>query len=93
MLGEIYASGVLTAAEDALPYFEQALTLLQDGEPFMHGVTLRRFGVYLLGKGNLEQGRAQLREAEVILERIGAAGELSKVKRLLAGDADPRLRW
>ena len=84
---------LLGAAEDARPYFEQALALLRDGEPFAYGVALRRCGAYLLCSGAEEQGRTRLREAQDIFERIGAKGELDKVNRLLAGDASLRLRW
>jgi len=93
LLGAVHGSGLLAEAEDPAPYFERALALLEDSDPFGRGVALRRYGAYLLHGGNPEQGQAHLREAQALFERIGARGELVKVTRLLAGDDSPRLRW
>ena len=93
MAGAAHGSGLLAEAEDPLPYFERALALLGDGDPFAHGATLRRYGAYLMRNGSRERGLEHLQESQRIFERIGARGELAKVTRLLTGNEDPRLRW
>jgi len=93
ILGAVYSSGLVKETEDPSRYFERALGLLEEGNPFWYGVALRRYGAYLLHSGDRERGQARLREAEAIFRRLGAQGELNKVTRLLAGDDSPRLRY
>jgi tetratricopeptide (TPR) repeat protein len=93
MLGTVYASGLLAEAEDPGPYFERVLTSKTKKNPYHYGAILRRYGAYLLRSGDHEQGEVYLRQALSILERIGAQGELDKVRRLLAGDDAYHLRW
>ena len=109
MLGAVHSSGLLAEAEDPVPYFERALALLGDKDPFGRGVALRCYGAYLVHSGDpstgrrgepaepsgrrRERGQAHLRKAQAIFERIGAQGELAKVTRLLAGEDTLHLRW
>jgi len=93
ILGTVYGSGLVEEAEDPVPYFQRALELLADGDPFWYGVALRRYGAYLMRSGDQEGGQTCLREAEALFQRLGARGELDKVTRLLAGSDSPRLRW
>ena len=51
------------------------------------------YGAYLVHSGDLEQGQARLREAQVVPEHIGVQGELDKMARLLAGDNACWLQW
>lgn len=93
MLGTIHGSGLLPDAEEPTPCFEHALSLLRDKDPLGYGLALRRYGAYLLRRGEIESGRARLHEAMTVLQRIGARGEADKVTRLLNGDGSPQLAW
>ncbi len=87
LLGEVYA-GVSAPPEEPERYFEQALELLPPTSPLARSVALRRYGAYLLRRGERERGHRHLREAEQLLARIGAMGELRKVKRLLEAEGE-----
>jgi len=93
LLGVLHGSGLPAEAEDPAPYFERALALLRGRDPWGYGVALRRYGAYLLRRGQVETGRSRLHEALAVLERIGARGEAEKVARLLTGDESPQLAW
>ncbi|HFD39212.1 MAG TPA: tetratricopeptide repeat protein, partial [Anaerolineae bacterium] len=93
LLGTVLGSGLVTAAEDPIPHFERALSLLSPDTPFEYGLLLRRYGAYLLRHGQPERGAALLQEAQTLFAQIGAGGEEEKVRRLLAGDETPQLGW
>ncbi|MBI3957560.1 MAG: hypothetical protein HY328_02035, partial [Chloroflexi bacterium] len=57
----------------------------QESNPFLVGMILRRYGTYLLGVGRRDEGLAHLGEAQAILARIGARGELAKIEKVLFG--------
>lgn len=83
LLGVVYASGLVEQTDDPSAYFEQALAF-DESNPFLQGMVLRRYGEYLLGAGQQEEGLAYLDEAQAILARIGARGELAKIEKALA---------
>ena len=83
-LAKIYASGLTGQPVDPQPYFERGLSLLQTDSPtsLAYGQALREYGSYLYRQGERQQGNNYLQKARDVFERLGAKGELAKVKRL-----------
>jgi tetratricopeptide (TPR) repeat protein len=81
LLGVVHSSGLLAQSDDPAIYFEQALAL-QETNPFLQGIVLRRYGTYLLSVDKAAALR-YLQEALAILSQIGARGELAKTARAL----------
>lgn len=82
LLGIVHSSGLLEAPEDPLVYFRQAVAM-EDFNPFKRGMVLRRYGTFLLKRGEEAEGLAYLRQAQAIFQEIGAQGELKKVEKHL----------
>lgn len=85
LLGDVHGSGLLAESSPPEPFFERALALVAEEEHRLYGkgLVLRIYGGYLLRSGDRARGRALLREAMEIFERIGAEGERRKARALL----------
>ncbi len=92
LLGVIHGSGLLPAGrEEPVAWFERALQQAE-ASIFDTGITMRRYGAYLVQGAAAEEGRAYLRQAADVFARLGAEGEFRKAQRLLHGETAVSLR-